>query len=113
MTPRVMAQLREAALLPDLAGTPYRIEGEIGRGGMGVVYRAADTRLERCVALKVVPPGAPAGRIRREALVLAQLEHPGIVPIHDVVELADGRVFYTMKLVAGRRLDEWLRPGPP
>jgi eukaryotic-like serine/threonine-protein kinase len=110
MTPRVVAHLREAALMPDLSGTPYRIAAEIGRGGMGIVYRATDTRLGRHVALKVVPPGAPVDRIRREAQVLAQLEHPGIVPIHDVVELADGRICYTMKLVAGKRLDEWL-PG--
>jgi len=110
MTPRLVAQLVQAALMPDLAETPYKIEGEIGRGGMGIVYRATDTRLGRQVALKVVPPGAPADRIRREAQILAQLEHPGIVPIHDVVELPDARVFYTMKLVDGRRLDQWL-PG--
>ena len=112
MNPDLVSRLQQIGAMPDLEGTPYRLEEEIGRGGMGIVYRALDTRLERRVALKVVPPGASVERIRREARVLAQLEHPGIVPVHDVGDLADGRVFYTMKLVAGAGLEAWLAAGP-
>ena len=83
---------------------------------MGIVYRAHDRVLGRDVALKVLhAPGAArrtsAARLHREARVLAALEHPGIVPVHDVGVL-DGRPFYVMKLVRGRRLDEWAAGGP-
>jgi serine/threonine protein kinase len=103
--------------LPDLSGTRYELRGEVARGGMGVVYLARDRDLERDVALKVLAdegadPGT-ADRLRREARIIARLEHPGIVPVHDVGTLADGRVFYAMKLVSGRRLDEVMREGPP
>jgi serine/threonine protein kinase len=84
----------------------------IARGGMGVVYAAEDEKLERRVALKVLDvPGTEgdfANRLIREARVLARLEHPGIVPVHDVGTLADGRVFYTMKFVEGQRLDKFI-----
>jgi len=84
----------------------------IARGGMGVVFTAEDENLQRRVALKVldVPTtdGDLANRLIREARVLAALEHPGIVPVHDVGTLADGRVFYTMKFVEGKRLDEYI-----
>src|SRR6266478_1737275 len=77
---------------------------------MGVVYAAEDGKLQRRVALKVLDvPGTDgdlANRLIREARVLARLEHPGIVPVHDVGTLADGRVFYTMKFVEGHRLDK-------
>jgi len=83
---------------------------ELGRGGMGTVYEARDTRLERTVALKALSPlddnADAVERLWREARILARLEHPGIVPIHDVGMLPDGRPYYTMKLVEGRRLDE-------
>jgi serine/threonine protein kinase len=77
---------------------------------MGAVYTAFDRRLEREVALKV-SNGVSAEssldeRLRREAAVLARLEHPGIVPVHDAGELADGRWFYVMKLVRGATLTE-------
>ncbi|HEX8152552.1 MAG TPA: serine/threonine-protein kinase [Thermoanaerobaculia bacterium] len=105
-----IARLRNAAEEPDFSGTRYRLVGKIGRGGMGVVYEADDLELERRVAVKVLAtelttPDA-AERMRREARIVARLEHPGIVPVHDVGELADGRVFYAMKLVRGTRLDE-------
>lgn len=68
--------------------------------------------MQRRVALKVLEvPGSEgelANRLMREARVLARLEHPGIVPVHDVGALADGRVFYTMKLVEGQRLDKYI-----
>jgi serine/threonine protein kinase len=110
-------RLREVAEWPDLTGTRYELLGEVARGGMGVVYRARDRELERDVALKVLAVAAAgsdtAARLRREARILARLEHPGIVSVHDVGELPDGRVFYAMKLVSGRRLDELLRDGLP
>jgi eukaryotic-like serine/threonine-protein kinase len=107
-----MERLREGAETPDLAGTRYRLLDRIARGGMGVVYAAEDENLQRRVALKVLDvPGSDgdlANRLIREARVLAALEHPGIVPVHDVGTLADGRVFYTMKFVEGRRLDKYI-----
>src|SRR5262250_2455404 len=112
LSDRAINRLRDGAELPDLAGTRYRLLNQIARGGMGVVYAAQDETLERRVALKVLEvPGNEselAGRLVREARVLALLEHPGIVPVHDVGTLADGRVFYTMKFVEGRRLDQHL-----
>jgi len=70
---------------------------------MGTVYLAHDAELDRDVALKVIGPlGA---RLSDEAKILARLEHPGIVPVHDVGILPDGRVYYAMKLVRGERLD--------
>jgi len=88
----------------------------IGRGGMGAVYRARDVLLKRDVALKVLHVGADSGdlaaRLTQEARTLARLEHPGIVPVHDVGVLADGRPFYTMKLVHGHPLDDVVRGSP-
>src|SRR5687767_16029936 len=76
---------------------------------MGTVYRARDRELHRDVALKVIrlPEASPdiAARMLREAHTLARLEHPGIVPIHDVGTLPDGRTFYAMKLVRGSPRD--------
>ncbi len=102
--------LREMADLPDLEGTPYEILKTLGRGGMGTVYLALDRRLDREVALKIVQLPGDSGeeveRLLREARVLARLEHPGIVPVHDAGLLPDGRAFYAMKRVRGLRLDE-------
>ena len=103
-------RLRAAADAPDLSGTRYVLVDKLGQGGMGSVYRVQDTMLGRLVALKVVGFADSscelAARLLREAKVIAQLEHPGIVPVHDVGTLPDGRVFYTMKLVQGQRLDQ-------
>jgi eukaryotic-like serine/threonine-protein kinase len=105
--------LRWVADRPDLGGTPYELAEPIARGGMGTVYRARDRRLDRDVALKVINAPAPAPgeveRMRDEARILARLEHPGIVPVHDLGTLPDGRLFYVMRLVRGRRLDEHAR----
>jgi serine/threonine protein kinase len=110
LSDKAIERLRAGADEPDLAGTRYRLLERVARGGMGVVYAAEDEKLERRVALKVLDvPGADgdlANRLMREARVLARLEHPGIVPVHDVGTLADGRVFYTMKFVEGQRLDK-------
>jgi eukaryotic-like serine/threonine-protein kinase len=101
--------LREVMTFPDLAGTKYEIVSPIAGGGMGTVYRAVDRELDREVALKVLHGplvSADAGdRMLREAKVLATLDHPGIVPVHDVGTTGDGRLFYTMKLVRGGALD--------
>jgi eukaryotic-like serine/threonine-protein kinase len=108
-----LRHLREVADLPDLSGTPYEIQEPLGRGGMGTVYLALDRKLDREVALKVVqlPEGNSEGvdRLLREAKVLARLEHPGIVPVHDAGLLPDGRAWYVMKRVRGRRLDDYAR----
>jgi eukaryotic-like serine/threonine-protein kinase len=108
-------RLRDAADAPDVTGTKYEILERLGQGGMGTVYRAHDRELHRDVALKVVrlPEASPdiAARMLREAHTLARLEHPGIVPIHDVGTLPDGRAFYAMKLVRGAPLDA-LPPAP-
>jgi serine/threonine protein kinase len=105
-----VSRLREAAAWPELPPDRYEIRALLGRGGMGAVYSAFDKRLDREVALKVSNGATPASgldeRLRREASVLARLEHPGIVPVHDAGELADGRWFYVMKLVRGRTLTE-------
>jgi serine/threonine protein kinase len=74
---------------------------------MGIVFRGRDRTLDRDVAIKVTVWSTPADadRLRAEARVLARLEHPGIVPIHDVGQLPDGRVYTVMMLVRGARLD--------
>ena len=103
----VLDHLRHVAALPDLTGTRYELESEIGRGGMGVVYAARDRQLDRRVALKVLD-SALAG----EAQLIARLEHPAIVPIYETGTLPDGRAFYAMKLVAGARLDHYGEGAP-
>ena len=102
-----LRHLQDVADLPDLGGTRYALIELLGRGGMGAVYRVADRELHRDVALKVLSgvSAADAARLATEARVLARIEHPGIVPVHDVGVLPDGRPFYVMKLVRGQRLD--------
>jgi eukaryotic-like serine/threonine-protein kinase len=110
LSDKALERLRGNASAPDLAGTRYSLLERVARGGMGVVYAARDEKLGRRVALKVLDAADQkselAQRLIREAQVLAQLEHPGIVPVHDVGTLEDGRVFYTMKFVEGQRLDK-------
>jgi len=106
-----LAHLR--SVLPDTEER-YRLVETIGEGGMGVVWRAHDTRLGRDVALKVLSVATPGpdaeARLHREASILARLEHPGIVPVHDTGRLDDGRLYYVMKLVHGRSLSEAIDP---
>ena len=112
-TPRPKSRLRTGRQLGH-----YTILGELGRGGMGEVYRARDTRLQRDVALKVLAelgPGASAsaertGRFAREAKLLAALNHPNVATIHGIDE-AEGVSFLTLELVTGVSLAERLRDG--
>ncbi|MFQ5817817.1 MAG: serine/threonine-protein kinase, partial [Terriglobia bacterium] len=90
----------------------YRVLEKIGAGGMGEVYRAHDTRLDRDVALKVLPAGALADeaarkRFRKEALALSKLNHPNIETVHDF-DTQDGVDFLVMEHIAGESLDEKL-----
>ena len=106
-----VGRLRQVACLPEFRTDRYELLDEIGRGGMGTVYSANDRELGREVAIKI-PNGLETSgleqRLQREARVLARLEHPGIVPIHDAGRLADGRLFYVMKRVRGHTLREHL-----
>lgn len=103
------------SLTPGRKLAHYEILAPIGAGGMGVVYRALDTRLGREIAIKVLPaevaadPGRLA-RFEREARTVAALNHPNIVVLHSIEE-ADGVRFLTMELVGGRTLDAEVRPG--
>jgi serine/threonine-protein kinase len=107
-------RLRRIGDRPDFAGTRYDLGEEIGRGGMGTVFRARHLDLDREVAIKVTTwqTASDAERLRREARTLAALEHAGIVPVHDVGRLPDGRVFFVMALVRGERLDVHARQLP-
>jgi eukaryotic-like serine/threonine-protein kinase len=110
-----LRHLREVLDLPDLAGTRYELIGRVAQGGMGTVYAVRDRELQREVALKVLslpdPGESLAARLRAEARLLARLEHPNIVPVHDAGVLQDGRAFYVMTLVRGERLDAWRAQG--
>ncbi len=109
-----MASLTSVAepLLPAVPG--YQLVDEIGRGGMGVVYRARDLRLNREVAIKSLNPkyaadSAVATRFQAEAQLTGQLQHPGIPAVHELGTLPDNRPFLAMKLVKGRTLQELLK----
>jgi formylglycine-generating enzyme required for sulfatase activity len=90
----------------------YEVVGELGRGGMGVVYEAQDLAIQRPVAIKVLHPGATpdaAGRFVAEARIIGQLEHPNIVPVHALGITEDGRRYFAMRKVAGTTLLQVLR----
>lgn len=104
----VIGHLRDVATWPELPPDRYVVRRPLGRGGMGAVFAAYDEVLGREVAVKIantpISDDDLERRLRQEARVLAQLEHPGIVPVHDAGVLADGRWFYVMKLVRGETL---------
>ena len=108
--------LRPGAL-PRTVDTKYRVDRLLGTGGMGAVYVGHDMRLDRDVALKVVRadlltnPDARA-RFRREAQLVARLEHPGVVVVYDYGTLASGAAFFVMEYVRGRDLRSIVRAGP-
>jgi ABC-type transport system substrate-binding protein len=92
----------------------YQITGELGRGGMGVVYKALDPLLRREVAIKMIPPALldekAARRFEQEAQLVAQLDHPALLPIHDLGRFKNG-VFLVMPLVQGETLQTLIRGG--
>ena len=105
--------------MPVTPGTrlgPYEILAPLGAGGMGEVFRARDTRLDRVVALKTLPPAFTTDslaldRFQREARAIAALNHPNICTIHDVGE-ADHVRFFVIELLEGETLRERLERGP-
>src|SRR5438270_245987 len=84
----------------------FELLGEVGRGGMGVVYRARHRTLERPVALKITLPGAPMERFLREAQLLAQICSPHVVAVYDCEVLPDGCPMLVMEWVEGTTLHE-------
>ena len=106
----IVNHLKDVATWPELDDARYTSIRPIGAGGMGRVFSARDETLGRDVAIKIshapVAESDLDARLGREAQVLAQLEHPGIIPVHSLGRLGDGRVFYVMKLVRGQTLAE-------
>ena len=95
-------------MLGDLIADRYRVEAELGRGGMGVVLRAHDTRLNRTVAVKLLPADAAQPeflrqRLASEARIASALNHPGIATVYDFIE-QDEAAFIIYEFVPGRTL---------
>ncbi len=102
---------------PDGARDRYELGEEIARGGMGAIYRVRDRSLDRELAVKVVLAGQKDNaevllRFQAEARITGQLQHPGVVPVHDFGVLPDGRPFLAMKLVRGRNLAQLVKERP-
>ena len=100
----------------DVVGTTYEILGRIGAGGMGVVYKARDRKLERTVALKFLPPGLNASeldkeRFLKEARIASSLDHPNVGVIHGIEETSDGRTFIVMAFYEGQSLADRISTG--
>ncbi len=114
----ITAELRgTAAMLAGRTIGPYQVLEPIGDGGMGVVYRALDTRLGRPIALKFLKPRldadvSAAERFRLEARAAGALEHPNICTIHDIGETDDGRLYLAMPLYDGETLERRIARGP-
>ena len=114
MSDPIGPDLRER--LQQALGAQYQLERELGRGGMGVVFEARDSTLDRRVAIKVVHPALTHqdGIVRRflaEARMIAKFRHPGIVAVHAAGE-ADGLLYYVMDRVEGETLRDRLRREP-
>ena len=96
---------------------PYTIIAELGHGGMGVVYTAQDPRLDREVAIKVLPPDLTRDvtakhRFLQEAKAASALDHPNICTIHEINETADGQLYLVMAYYEGGTLKERIERGP-
>lgn len=119
-SPEASMKNERQTALPRLPGGRYEIQGVVARGGMGVIYAVQDRELNRQVAMKVIGPNAsgtepvslealpPAwvDRFVEEAQITAQLDHPNIVPVHEMGIDAQGRIYFTMKLVKGCGLND-------
>ena len=114
----ITAELRGATAM--LAGRTighYQVIDRVGGGGMGVIYKAVDTRLGRSVALKFLKPrldadASAAERFRQEARAAGALEHPNICTIYDIGETEDGQLFLAMPLYDGETLEQRIKRGP-
>jgi serine/threonine protein kinase len=107
-----VSHLREITDWPDFTETRYEILEKLGTGGTATVYLAKDRDLDRNVAIKVRHATPSHERMLKEAQTVARLEHPGILPIHDLGFLPDGRIYYVMKRVKGQRLDDFVHHSP-
>src|SRR4051794_30178377 len=95
----------------------FTVEAQLGRGGMGVVFRAREAGLDRLVALKVIAPTLAIdpgfrARFEREARLAAALDHPAILPVYAAGDV-DGQLYLAMRLVDGGSLEDRLAAGPP
>lgn len=113
-TPATDVQLDAAEILDRSDGGKYELGQTIAKGGMGAIQAASDLNIRRSVAMKLLLDPKQASRQQmfrfiEEAQITGQLEHPGIVPVHDLGLDADGNVFYTMKLVRGKTLHDILK----
>jgi Tol biopolymer transport system component/serine/threonine protein kinase len=116
LTSALSDHLRTLELAPGSRLGPYQITARLGAGGMGEVFRAHDTRLERSVAIKVLPGAASANpelraRLEREARSISQLNHPNICTLHDIGSEA-GHTFLVMELIEGETLAARVARGP-
>ena len=114
-TRTILKPMEELLRGSELAGK-YKIEDEVGRGGMGIVYKAEDTKLKRRVALKFMPPELMLDAEAKERFVLeaqaaASLTHPNICTIHEIDE-EEGKSFIAMEYVEGQSLREKIAKGP-
>jgi eukaryotic-like serine/threonine-protein kinase len=112
-----MPETKTSLSAGEIVAGSYKVLGMAGAGGMGVVYRALDLKLERIVALKFLPPELIAGeaekeRFLREARTASSLDHPNIGVIHGIEETADGRTFIVMAFYEGQSLAQRIRTGP-
>jgi len=111
LIPRAASRTIDTTLSQIQSEQKYVIQGELSRGGMGMILRAVERDIRREVAMKVMittPDEEHKARFIEEAQVTGQLEHPNIVPVHDLGVDADGRIFFTMKLVQGKSLEQIL-----
>ena len=104
-------------LAPGFRLDPYTITAELGHGGMGVVYTAHDPRLDRQVAIKVLPPDLTRDdttkrRFSQEAKAASALDHPNICTVHEINETDDGQLFLVMAHYEGETLKERIGRGP-
>ena len=114
-TPRMSGSIAAGSAIGTTIGE-YELRQELGRGGMGVVYRAFQASLQRTVALKMIPNAAFAAsqdlaRLRAEALAAARLSHPNIVPVYEVGE-HNGQPWFSMQFIQGTTLSQRLMSGP-